>query len=152
MPIARAIGRAILESLAPQGLPINAMIRIARGQGGGYNYQKMRDDSRAFTGRVKYHVSIRDLTGNKVVSRQWMVETKLKQPARYRVFGEAEYWDPLTGQMETKMKSFYTNDLKKKEAYEGDFLEYQPVSETDPETRYYSFNQVGMEHNEGWDY
>ena len=153
MPVSmRGIGMAILRDLAPQGLPINAMIRILRGQGATYHNQTMRDDARVLTGRVKYHEAIKNLTGNQVVGRGWMVEAQLKQPAKYRVFGEAEYWNPVTNQMDTKLKSFYTNDLKKKEWYESDFLEYQPVSETDPETRYYSFNQVGMEHNKGWDY
>lgn len=142
----------ILQELAPQGIPINRMISIARASGGGYRYQDMRDDARKFTGRVKYQGAIERLSYNDVVPRGWMVETELKQPVKYRVFGKATFFDEESGQYLQKNVSFYTNDLAKTGDYGQSFFDTfqgRYESEDFPITE---FKVTGMEHNSGFGY
>jgi len=152
MPLARAIGRAILRGLAPEGLPINAMLNIARQAGGSYRYQDMRDDARKFTERIKYQGSIERLNVNDVVPRAWIVETELNQATRYRVFGMATYYDDETDQYLQKKVSFYTDDYAKTGDYGQSFFDYFGGRYADEDLEIMEFKTIGLEHNAGWSY
>jgi len=152
MSLARAIGRAVLREVAPQGLPINAMISLARAQGGSYRYQDMRDDARAFTDRIKYQGSIEKLSTNAVVPKGWMVETELSQATRYRVFGNATFYDNETNRYYQQKVSFFTNDLAETGEYGKAFFDQFTGTYQQEDLDLMEFKTIGMEHNEGWTY
>jgi len=152
MSLKRAIGNAILRQLAPRGLPIESMIRIARAGGGGYRYQDMRDDARKFTGRVKYQVSIERLPYNAVVPRAWTIETELAQPTKYRVFGKVTFYDEQAERYMTKNASFYTDDLAKTGDYGQMFFDHFQGLYSEEDLEITEFKQTGLEHNLGYAY
>lgn len=152
MPIARAVGRSILEMIAPQGLSINAMIKVARASGGGYRYQLMRQDAAKFTGRYKYEDAIGKLKADTYVPRYMMTETPLKQPTKYQVQGFASYYDDQGNEIIRQRVSFYTNDYDPTGSYEAAFYEYQPRSDTADELTVGNFTMSGLFHNEGYEY
>lgn len=121
MGIATAIGRAIIDRLAPSGLSANAIIRIARGQGGGYQKSQMLDDIRAATGKAKNQYWVENLTSNQVVPDGLMVNKDLGYPAKYRVYGNFSYYDELSDNYFTTTKSFYTDDLASVGSWSDEF-------------------------------
>jgi hypothetical protein len=121
MGIARAIGKAIIDRLAPSGLGTNALIRIVRSQGYGYNTKKMGEDIRSAQGRVKYQYFIEKLNNNELISESLMVQKDLGYPAKYRVFGNFTYYDPIADDYYTEIKSMYTNDYAKKGAWQDEW-------------------------------
>lgn len=152
MPLERAIGRAILRGLAPEGLPINQMISIARRGGGGYRYQDMRDDARRFADRVKYQGSVERLSYNATVPRAWMVEAELKQDVRYRVLGNATFYDEESGEYFSKKVSFYTDDYAKIGDYGQSFVDSFGELYQDQDIPLTEFKVIGLEHNQGYAY
>lgn len=122
MALARAVGQAILKSLASQMIPGYQMISILRGSGYSYRYQDMLKDVREYTGRVKFETNIRKLGFNDVIKTGWMNEVEMNYPYKYKVWGDVTYYDPATRSYITQARSVYTDDLMKKGDYQG-FLE-----------------------------
>jgi len=152
MSLEKTIGYAILRGLAPEGLPINQMISIARRGGGGYRYQDMRDDARRFTDRVKYQGSVERLSYNATVPHGWMVETGLKQDVRYRVLGNATFYDEESGEYFTKKVSFYTDDYAKVGDYGQAFFDSFELPYEEEGIPLTEFKVIGLEHNKGYAY
>ena len=153
MALARAIGQAIFKSLAPEGLPAGAMIKMAQKMGGGYRRTDMLADIRKYTGRIKYEAPIRAMGGNNAVPRGWMVETDLNEPgANYRVFGKAQFYDWNTGTEFEQTVSFYHTDLMKKDDYARDFNDYFRGGYQEENLELLSFDQTALEHNLGKPY
>jgi len=69
MPLARAIGKAIIETLAPTGLSENRIIRIATQAAGSYRRTEMLNDIRVAGQRFKNQYFIEKLKSNDVVPR-----------------------------------------------------------------------------------
>lgn len=130
-----------------------SMIRQARKLGGTYRRTDMLADIRKFQGRAKFETSIRNLSGNSVVPKAWMVETKLKEPgANYRIFGKAEVIDLRTGIYDEIDFSFYHTDLMKKDDWAREFTDYFVEDSVDPDMEFLSFNTTVVEHNIGKPY
>jgi len=152
MPLQRAIGQAIFKRLAGQGLSAGSMIKLAKVSGGSYRRIDMLSDIRTFNNRRIHENAIRAMPAGATVPQGYMSEEVLKQPRRYRIFGDAIYQDKRTGVMYIKKVSMYSDDLSDNLDYAHSFIEYQPLSETDPTVVAIDFNQTGLSHNKGWSY
>lgn len=152
MSLQRAIGRAILRELAPQGLPANQVIRIAQGYGGSYRRQDMLTDYRKFADRMKYQARVQALPFDGAVPKSWMVQTELQQPTKYRVFGSATIYDWETDQAFTKTVSFYTDEWKTTGEYGVDFQDHFQMGYEDENLEVIEFQQIAMEHDVRRDY
>jgi len=153
MAIKRAIGQAIFKSMAGELATAGEMIRAAQRLGGSYRRTDMLSDIRKYTGRVKYQAGIQNLSGNQVVPKGWMVETRFKEPfANYRVFGKAKFYDWNTGTEFEQTVSFYHTDLMDKENYGREFNDYFNSGYQDQDLELLSFDQTALEHNLGQPY
>lgn len=151
--MARAIGRAIFKTLAPEALSANAMIKIAQKLGGAYRRQDMLTDIRQLTGRIKYQGNITTMGGNNAVPRGWMVEVRLNEPgANYRVFGKATFYDWNSGTEIVQTVSFYHTDLMAKDDYAEDFNMYFNSGYSEQNMELLGFDQTALEHNLGQPY
>ena len=150
--IARAIGRSILEKIAPEAMSINSMIRLARAGGGGYNYQLMRQDAAKYTGRFYREDAVRALKPGTIVPKDYMVEARLKMDVKYQFHGYATFTDPETGEQVRQRVSMYTNEWVEPEDYIETFKEYQPTSTTADVYQVSNIEMTGLFHNEGWSY
>ncbi len=152
MSIARAIGKAIIEQLAPTGVGANYIIRMARAQGGGYRRTAMLEDIRVASDRFKNQYWVEKQASNEVVHQGLMVETELKANARYRVYGRMNYYDELDGQHYTEIKSFYTDDLANKGNWSDEFVRQRGKAYSGQEMDILSFEITAVEHNRGYPY
>jgi len=152
MGIERAIGRIIINSLIPQGLGSNAIIRALIERGASYRRTDMLSDIREAGGLMRYEASIRDLSPGTVVPKSWMTELELKAPYQYRVFGEAQMIDMNTGEAVTKRVSFYTDQLSSVGAWEDDFIEAFEGAYGEENTGIVSLKVAGVQHNAGYEY
>jgi len=152
MGLEKAIGKAIISYFAPQGLPYNEIIGIARRSGGGYRRQDMLSDIRAITGRVKMQTQVENLAVGVSVPKHLMVNTDLGFPYKYRVYGESTYFDEELETEVIKTSSFYTDDLDTIETWEGDFVGFYEGQYSENNQTLRQFKVKGVEHNRGYSY
>lgn len=145
MGLAKTIGQTVLKKLAPQGLPIDTMISIARRAGGGYRYQEMRNDARVYSGKVKYQTLIERLGYDNRIPEAWQVSNDLKEQAKYRVFGKVTMYDEESGRYLTKNASFYTNELGTVGEMGGAFWDYYYGKYEEEELLLTEFKATGVE-------
>ena len=152
MPFARAVGRVIIKRLVPTGLGSNAILRAIQRSGNSYRRTDMLADVRQISGLHKYEKAVRNVGTNEVIPKGYMVNSDLKQPYKYRVYGKTNYYDPDTDSYVTVSESFYTDDLAKK----GDWEEIYSKSYDDryPEggMEFTNFNITSIEHHVGYSY
>jgi len=152
MPLAKAIGQALLKGLAGEGLSINGMISIARQAGGGYRYQEMRNDANKYLGRIKYQGAVESLRPDTVVPQHLMIETELNQPAKYMVHGFATVY---TEDSDTPVEihvSFYTDDMEDETGLYQQFTDFYGSRYQEEGIEVADFKRRAVEHNAGWDY
>lgn len=125
---------------------------MLRQAGVGYNRQQMLSDIRTASGRHQNAAQISGMSGNKVVPDNYMQETELRRPYKYRVYGETHYYDFETGDEIIQEGSFYTDDLAKLEDWENQYIQNIRSSPSVPEAEIMSFNIHGVDHNEGFSY
>ena len=152
MELGRAIGRAVLRKLAPFDMSLSSMIRAARAEGGGYDNTEMLNDARMFTGRIKNEYHIRQLNTNEFVSKEYMVETRLSQPTKYRVHGMATFWDEESGTPYEQRVSFFTDDYAKLEEYEQGYFDTFSGTYKEQMLDPISYETRVIEHNIGYGY
>ncbi|MBA7471385.1 hypothetical protein ES707_06691 [subsurface metagenome] len=152
MGIERAIGRAIIERMAPTGMSANSIINLARDQGGSYRRTDMLEDIRVAGERFKNQYWVESLKSNEVVSAGLMVDKDLGIDRKYRVYGTYSYYDTETEDYYDETKSFYTNDLKNKGAWVDDYQESFEEGYAQVGEEYMGFSVTAVEHNTGWGY
>lgn len=113
MPISRALGRMVLQELAPRGLGVNALMRAVRARGYGYRAELLNADARLFSGRYKNEYWIGKLNVNEVVPTSIMNPTEMQAPYNYRAHFKTTYYDEATDSYLSFTESMYTNDLAK---------------------------------------
>lgn len=152
MPIARALGLQIIRNLIPKGLTQSAIARGVRRAGYGYRTKDMLSDIRRLSGRYLNQYYVYKLGPAGTVPRGLMVETELKRPFKYRVFGEVTYYDPMTDSYTFENRSFYTDRLLTNDQWEDEYIkmfrEVYPV----PEREVLGFKVKSVEHSQGRDY
>jgi len=150
--VRRALGRVLIQGLVPQGLGANAIIRALQRGGVSYRRKDMLDDIRLFSGKMKYEDAVRAVKDNEVVPRQYMVETTFKRPYKYKVTGDVTYYDPATGQRWTEQKSFYTDELARKEEWIGKYRNIEESTYRALEREFAGMEIRSVEHNEAMSY
>lgn len=113
MPLTRALGRMILQKLAPTGLGVNALMRAVRARGYGYRAALLNADARLFSNRYKNEYWISKLNRNEVVPFSIMNPTEMQAPYNYRAHFKTTYYHEDTDSYMTFTESMYTNDLSK---------------------------------------
>lgn len=152
MSIARSIGYSFIEPMVKAGIGSNRIYNLLRQAGVGYRKQDVLNDIRVFSNRNKMSTQIEGLTGNRVVPTNYMTDTELRRPYKYRVYGEIHSWDFEEGTEVISQGSFYTDDLAKKEDWEESFKDQYRRSEKYPDLEIMSFHISGVDHNEGFGY
>lgn len=147
MGMSRAVGRMMLRAAAQMGYGANKAIRWLKSAGVSYRRQDMLADIRKFTGRLKYQANIEKMSGDRIVPRPWMVETELKQPRAYRVFGNATYLNPSTGKYETKRVSLYSDSLMTNDEFEKEYIEKSKAREYEGNSRVVGFRMQAIGHD-----
>lgn len=148
----RAIFRATIPNFVRLGYSANAMIREAVGWGVSYRRTDMLSDVREFLGRFVNEGRVSQL-GRDEIPRPWhMVETDLRRLRNYRVWGDAEYFDPLTGRTTKQLISFYDDELRSEEDWEEEFRQQKEEAEYKTGIEFISFSMRSIEHNKGFSY
>lgn len=152
MGINKAIGKAIIERFAPTGMSANKIIRLAREQGGGYDRNLMVEDIRVAGQRFKNQYWVEQTGGNLAVSKGLMVETDLAAPRKYRVYGKQTYYDEETDDYYEETRSFYTDDLEKKDDWSSDYIDEFTEVPSQENIDIMGFSITAVEHNKGYGY
>jgi len=140
----------MINALLPQGLGSNAIINAIRDAGYSYRRTDMLSDIRSFAGRAMHESQVKSLTGNSVIPQSYMVDTELKMPYNYRVFGDADILDDETDVVTRTTKSFYTNDLAAKEDWENEFISVSQEGYSTEGQAITNFQIKSVEHNTGY--
>lgn len=152
MSISRSIGYSFIQPMVKQGLSANRIYSMLVKAGVGYRKQDMLADIRVFSGRHANQTQVTSLGGNNAVPTNYMVETELRRPYKYRVYGETHYYDFETGDEIIQEGSFYTDELAKKQDWEQAYVDNIRNSPSVPNTEIMSFRVTSVEHNEDFSY
>jgi len=150
MPLARAIGKAIIERLAPTGLSANRIIRIASSAAGGYRRTQMLDDIRVAGQRFKNQYFIEKLKSNEITPAGLMVEHDLEIDRKYRVYGKYSYYDEIEDKYFEETKSFYTDELKNTGAWTDEWTDAFREKYEAQGQDFMGFSVTAVEHNTGY--
>lgn len=116
MALPKAIATAVFRKMAGRGFTTNAIIRAAESLGGSYRYQTMRNDINLLENRAKWESAITALRPETPIPEYMMSSTDLQDQAKYRVHGQATFFDEETGKEFQQRVSFYTNDWDDQES------------------------------------
>jgi hypothetical protein len=152
MAILRAIFRAAIPDFLRKGFSANAMIREARSWGVSYRRTDMLNDVREFMGRFVNEERVKSLARNEIPRPWHMTEVDFRRLRNYRVWGDAEYYNPLTGQTSTQLISFYDDELRTEEEWEAEFAKQKEEAQYKTGIEFVSFNMRYLEHNKGMPY
>jgi len=152
MAFARAAGRVIIKRLVPTGLGSNAILRAITKAGYSYRRTEMLADVRQISGLHKYEKAVSDVGYNEVIPKGYMIDSDLKQPYTYRVYGKTNYYVPETDSYITKTESFYTDDLAKKGDWEQIYGDSFDARYPDKDKEFVNFNITSIEHHAGYSY
>jgi len=153
----RPFARMMMPGLLKEGLSNKTIWRRLRGMGFGYRDAIMYQDINEFRGFLKKQFLFIGFDTSLIPTRDMMVETRLRRATNYRVFGEANIYNPWTGESETRTISMYSDvmysldefdEMYRTELEEGEFKDSDDVpSEFIEDVKF-----MAVEHNEGWEY
>jgi hypothetical protein len=153
----RGWARAIIPGLARTGLGSNAIIRqlrnLAEGEFGQrtlYRKKEMLRDIRSVTGLIKNEAAFTQYDAYADVPKYLMMDVRLRQDERYLIHGKVNIMNNITGEIESRHVSFYSDILKSKAQWASDFTDYYPAYEYDDTEELMDVEIIGAEHNEGW--
>lgn len=141
-----------MGSYVAQYQSANAIIRALQGRGLGYRRQTMLDDIRQINGLAKLEMQVLNIPSSQLFPQFGMVESYLRRARKYRVYVRVSYEDIESGEITESMASFYTDERKSKDAWEQDFSEMFPESESG---KMYSLSDAriaSVEHQRGFSY
>lgn len=150
--IARMMFRQFLPTWIDAAMNPAAIVRVARGQGLGFRYQTMLDDIRLFRGLKGLTVATRAASRTQPLDRKFMVETDLRRREKYWVIGKGQYQDKITGSLEERPLSFYTDSWLSPEAWEEEYKADYDRSKYDPTKDLLKVDIESVLHNEGISY
>lgn len=149
---ARYFFRAMVPSFIRADMSSGAMIRAARTAGFSYRRTNMLRDIREFTGLMRHEAAVRATVSDRFISRGAMTEIDLKRDYRYRGFADATYRNVDTGDLETKMVSFYDDELRTEDDWSKLFDDWRVEAESRIEYELVDFKMRALEHQAGWAY
>ncbi len=112
----------------------------------------MLDDIRQINGLAKLEMQVLNIPSSQLFPQFGMVESYLRRARKYRVYVRVSYEDIESGEITESMASFYTDERKSKDAWEQDFSEMFPESESG---KMYSLSDAriaSVEHQRGFSY
>jgi len=109
----------------------------------------MLSDIRESYGVALYGDKIKGLAVNVTPPKDLMVETELRRPRKYRVFGTAKYFNEETGYTMYNPVSFYDDKLRTKEQWEREFIRQKKVSTTEDVFSIEELDIYSIQHYEG---
>lgn len=151
--IIRAYARAAMGRWAKAGwsaAKIRDRLRQRFGQA--YRWQTLLADYREYKGMYANQEPLSRLKSDTVVPRTMMTEVSLRQNRKYRLIGEAEYFDKETGSMFTKMVSMYTDDRMSKTNWTSQYDDLKRIYQYQMGWDLVGIDWQVIEHNDGWDY
>ncbi len=151
-PLMRRVSFNAASRLASQGWSANRIQGYLTGRGIGLRRASVQGIVRTVTGRMKGERVLRGLDDLAELKPGHMVETGLSRPRRYRVFGEATYYDPLADQTFTRKVSFYTDERLVKVQYSDLFDAHVTQMGASVQLELADFEMTSVEHNRGWAY
>lgn len=152
MPLARSIAMRVIEKSIGKGMSGRAIIRRFKAVGGKWRRDDATTYIRKLENRVKYEPQIRALGFNEKVPRGRMIETDLGNQGKYRVYGEASFWDEELEGYYNQTVSFYTDDYSETGEYGEAFGKHFGTLYQEQDIEFIDFEQTGMDHNEGQAY
>lgn len=152
MPIFRAIFRTAIPNFIGKGYSANRMIREARAWGVSYRRTDMLADIRGFLGRYVKEPMVQRVPRNAIIPRSAMTETDLRRTHAYRVWGDAEYYNPVTGKTDKQLISFYDDELRTEEDWEEEYRKAKEEKEYKTGIEFVSFDMRYVEHNKTYSY
>lgn len=152
MGLEKAIAKAIFRSMVGKGMGSNRLIRLAQSQGGSYRRIDMLNDIRKMEDRLKYEKQTLAIPFNEKVPRRLMIETDLKQQAKYRIQGYMTVYDEDTDSYLTQKASFYTDNYSETGDYAEAFTTAYWSKYQEEALEITEFQTRNVEHNKGWDY
>lgn len=153
MSLARALGRQVIQHMAPSGVLSGVIIRAVKKAGYSYRRKDMLADIREATGRFRYQTNIESLAAGQRVPQSWMSEGALRRGYRYRVHGLQTVYDRSIGEWKIGYKSFYTDEWRNMGEWEESFVEAsRKAYEWRAEEEVTGFQVQSVEHNEGFAY
>ena len=126
--------------------------RLQDKHGQAYRWQTLLADYREFTGLAKYEKQMKDYSGVKAVPRNWMEEIQLRQARKYRLIGQATYYDAETGKEFKKYVSMYTDDRMSKDGWTTQFGDLKRAYQYQEGWDLVDIEWEGIQHNKGYDY
>ncbi len=156
MSVGLGSGRALFRLLAPglisEGLSANAILRAARGMNIPIQRQWGLGVIREFKGQAVSQSRVIALRDETQLPTSYFAETQLKQPYKYRVFGEATYRNNLTGEVTTDFMSFYDDERLSKSEWANKWGRAMESRQYKPELDIIDINITSAQHFEGWAY
>ena len=126
--------------------------RLQERYGAAYRWQTLLADYREFKGMYAYEDPIRRLSGVRSIPRTLMTEIELRQRRKYRLIGEATYYDKETGREFKKHVSMYTEDRMSKEGWTSQFDDMKRIYRYQEGWGLLGIDWRVVQHNRGWDY
>lgn len=153
MAVARALFRALIPSWVEMGLSASGMVREARALGvPTYRNIDMLADIREFQGFMRRESLVTKWDVNKVPHHGLMTEVGLRRDRRYRIFSNVTTQDRITGEVDTHLVSFYSDEKKSFAEWESDYQSMVEESAYDPGVDILYMQTRAVEHNKGWAY
>jgi len=151
-PLMRRVSLNAATRLAGQGWSGNRIQGYLTGRGIGLRRGTIQGIVRTVTGRMKGERVIGGLGDFDELKPGHMVETTLGRPRRYRVFGDATYYDTISDQTFKRQVSFYTDERLAKAQYADLFDAYVTRMGASMQLELDDFEIRSLEHNRGWAY
>lgn len=126
--------------------------RLQERHGKAYRWTTLLSDYREFTGMVRYQKQVTEYSGIKALPRTWMEEIHLRQARKYRLIGQATYYDTETGREFKKYVSMYTDDRMSKDGWTSQFSDMKRIYKYQEAWSILDIEWQAIQHNVGYDY
>jgi len=150
--MSRYFGRMVIGAVIPMDWSSRRIINYLAGTVGTYRRADMLKDIREARGIYTFGSKVKGLPINVLPPTDMMVETALKRPRRYRVFGMARHEDRGTGRISYRDISFYDDSLRTKEQWEKEYIQQKEKAEYEVGEIVTGIDIFAIEHQEGWRY
>lgn len=148
----RSQARTIIPNLVRQGFGVTRIVREISAMFGTYRRQTMFADVNEFRNFYSMREQTMSWPNDQEPKTSIMSEVELRRLRNYRVFAEASYLDPDTGEAEEKVVSWYTNESGTMEELADQYRTNVILYEYKPGKILDKLDIVHIQHNKGWKY
>ena len=148
----RAWTRALIPEMIKKGYSATRYYNEAVKAGTFYRKQTFLADWREFSGLMKKEKAVRSTPGYAKPKKGVMVEVPFRKEQKYRVFADAKIGKVGEGVSETRVVSFYTDELNTLDEWKQDYQDWVMRNKYKPDEYIDSLDIRAIEHNAGKDY